>query len=221
MIAIAEPVKRQTRTSKWQTGFIAMMPDIMKYAQTAFRQLGSEARYEAVQEVIVSAMLAYFRLYQRGKVELAYPSVLARYAIAQYRDGRRVGTKLNCHDVLSPYARRMNGIQVESLDGRHGVDGSWREVLLEDKHAGPAETAAARIDFADWFISLAERDRKIADALSDGSTTSEVARRFGISPGRISQKRREFLESWQKFHGESRDVNDGGQVMSLVKHTTQ
>ena len=54
----------------------------------------------------MSAMLAYVRLYRRGQVELAYPTVLARFAIAHFRGGRRVGVKSNCHDVLSPYAQR-------------------------------------------------------------------------------------------------------------------
>jgi len=215
MIAIArESSPHSKRRSNWQSGFLAMMPNIVKYARRAFCHFDAEARSEAVQEVLVSAMLAYVRLFRRGKVDLAYPSVLARFAVAQYHDGRRVGAKLNCHDVLSPYARRKNGIQVESLDVCYHDTGLWQEVLVEDKHAGPAETAAARIDFADWLASLTERDRKIAEALSDGSVTGEVAKRFGVSPGRISQKRREFLESWHEFHGEHHGASDGG----LAKH---
>ena len=96
---------------------------------------------------------------------------------------------------------RKRSIQVESIDGEHD-DAPWREVLVEDKHAGPAETAAARIDVGDWFASLSDRDRTIAKALSDGSTTQDVAKRFRLSPGRISQKRREFLESWQTFQSD-------------------
>ena len=202
MIAIAK-VSPETKTrSNWQTGFLAMMPDIVKYARRAFHYLETEARAEAVQEVVVSAMAAYVRLYQREKVDLAYPSVLARFAIAQYRDGRRVSEKMNCRDVLSPYAQRLKGIQVESLNHCNRDGESWRETLVEDKHAGPAETAAARIDFTEWFASLSRRDRKIANALSEGSMTNDVAQRFRLSPGRVSQKRREFLESWQTFHGE-------------------
>ena len=179
-----------------------MMPAIAKYACRAFHHLDAEARAEAIQEIMVNAMLAYCRLHQRGKVDLAYPSVLARYAVAQFRDGRRVGEKMNCRDVLSPYARRLKGIQVESLHRSDREREPWREVLVEDKHAGPAETAAARIDFAEWFASLTPRDRKIAKVLTQGSSTKDVARRFRVSPGRISQKRREFFESWRSFQGE-------------------
>ena len=32
-------------------------------------------------------------------------------------------------------------------------------------------------------------------------TTGDAARQFNVSAGRISQKRREYLESWQEFQG--------------------
>lgn len=202
MIAVAKLPKKTQRRATWQAGFMALLPDLFRYARQAFRSLRGEARNEAIQEVIVSAMLAYLRLYQRDKEDVAYASVLARYAIAQYHDGRRVAAQLNCQDVLSAYARRLKGIQVESLD-RRDMDGeSWREIVVEDRHAGPAETAAVRVDFAAWLALQTGRDRKIAGALAEGSTTQEVAKRFRVTPGRISQKRRELLNSWRKFQGE-------------------
>jgi hypothetical protein len=59
-----------------------------------------------------------------------------------------------------------------------------------------------RIDFPNWLHSLARRDRKLALALAMGYSTSEVAKRFSLSPGRISQLRREFFASWGAFQGE-------------------
>ena len=202
MIAITKAAPKTKCGSNWHAGFLSMMPTIAKYARRAFHYLDAEAQAEAVQEILVSAMLAYFRLYQREKVDQAYPTVLARFAIAQYRSGRRVGKKKNCRDVLSPDARRLKGIHVESIHGFDCVGQPWHDVLVEDKNAGPADTAAARIDVAKWFASLKRRDRKIAQALSLGSTTKDVAKHFRISPARVSQKRREFLESWQRFQGE-------------------
>jgi hypothetical protein len=200
MIAIAKPQPKQR--SGWQQGFLAMMPRIVRSAQIAFRYLDSDAREEVVQEVLVSAMLAYIRLFERKKIEVAYPSALARFAIAQYRVGRRVSTKENCNDVLSPLARRKKNIRVVSLSGGKRTRGSWRELLPENKIVGPAETAAARIDITDWFNSLSTHDRELAKALSLGCTTQEVANQFRVSSPRISQKRRELLESWQAFQGE-------------------
>jgi transposase-like protein len=202
MIAIAKPSPRTKRPSGWQQGFLVMMSDIVRSAHIAFRNLDPEARQEAVQEVLVSAMLAYVRLFERQKVDVAYPSALARFAIAQYRVGRRVSTKLNCNDVLSPFARRKKNFRVETLTGGKGNYSSWRELLPENREAGPAETAAARIDISEWFESFSSLDREIAEALSMGYSTKEVAQEFQVSAPRISQKRREFLDSWQMFQGE-------------------
>ncbi len=38
--------------------------------------------------------------------------------------------------------------------------------------------------------------------LMAGERTLDVANRFGLSAGRVSQKRREFHDDWRRFHGE-------------------
>jgi hypothetical protein len=70
---------------------LAMLPKIVKSARSAFRQLNIEHADDAVQEVVAQAWRAYHRLAELGKEGLAYPSPLARFAIARYRAGRRVG----------------------------------------------------------------------------------------------------------------------------------
>ena len=79
----------------------------------------------------------------------------------------------------------------------------WREVLIEDRHAGPAETAAARIDIGEWFARLPKHKRRVAQTLATGETTKRTARKFRVSPGRISQTRRELQNTWQEFQGEA------------------
>ena len=59
-----------------------------------------------------------------------------------------------------------------------------------------------RCDFADWLQSLPRRDCHIAESLALGNRTSEVAKQFDVSDGRISQLRRELAESWCEFVGE-------------------
>ena len=39
-------------------------------------------------------------------------------------------------------------------------------------------------------------------------STGSVAERFSISPGRVSQIRRELNENWTAFHGEDHDAVD-------------
>ena len=199
-------IRCATQTSSvpaWHATFLEMLPAIRRQARIAFRHLDPEGRDEAVQEVVAHAVVAIKALYDRGTPELAYPSVLAMHGIKRVKIGRKAATKMNVRDISSEYCRLSKGVQLERLDKFDAGEGCWCEVLVEDKHAGPAETAAARIDVGDWMETLPSRDQKIAEALGVGERTGDVARRFGLSLGRISQKRREFLESWQGFQGEN------------------
>ena len=203
MIALTEQPSHKPDQLAWQDGFLEIMPAIDRYAQRAFRYLRPEARAEAVQEVVASAMIAYVRLYELGKMDVAFPSVLARYSIAQYRHGRRVGTKMNCCNVLSPYAQRRKNIHIERLDRFCEINDEWMEVLVEDKRSNPADIAACRIDFADWLDGLSPRQRQVATVLASGETTTQTAKRFRVSLGRISQIRQDLRKSWQEFQGET------------------
>ncbi len=81
--------------------------------------------------------------------------------------------------------------------------------MVEDRHAGPAAVASTRIDFAAWLRILRPRERRIANVLASGETTGDVARRFDVSHGRISQIRRELKRSWGSFQGEVEGVVAG------------
>jgi len=197
---IAFNKSQQQHKAPWHADFLNMLPAIQRRARLALRHLGAEAREEAMQEVIANTLAAYVRLVELGKADLAYPSVLAQYAVAQCLCGRKVGCRLNFRDVMSSYAQLKKDFGVERLDGYDNDTGEWREILVEDRRATPADVAASRIDFAAWMRTLSRRYRKIAMALAVGETTARVAKMFQISRGRVSQLRREFCESWQQFH---------------------
>src|SRR4051794_24152828 len=82
--------------------FLEMLPTIRHVASYAFRRLRHAVREDLMAEVVANALAAFRRLVARGKAALAYPTVLAKFAIRQVREGRRVGSKLNALDVLSP-----------------------------------------------------------------------------------------------------------------------
>jgi DNA-binding NarL/FixJ family response regulator len=180
-----------------------MLPAIRRHARIALRYLDHEARDEAVQEVIAGTLAAYVRLVDAGRADLAYPTPLATFAVRQFRAGRRMGTKSNVHDVTSPYAQAAKGIRVGRLDHYDVEDDAWREILIEDRRAGPAQTAAARLDFAQWLTGLPARQRQIAEVLATGQSTKQAARQFRVSAGRVSQIRRELKASWERFQGET------------------
>ena len=202
MIAPAKPRRRKSRTRQITEQFLALLPLIHEQARHAFRSERPERREELIAEVVANCWVAFVRLIDRGLDDVIYATPLAQYAIRQTRDGRKVGSSLNIKDVSSEYAQRRQGFTVDSLDRFDQKTGEWREILVEDRQAGPAETAAARIDIGEWFASLPRRKRHVAASLATGEATKTAARKHRISAGRISQMRREFQESWVEFQGE-------------------
>ena len=196
------PVRRRP-VPGWHAHFLSMLPRIRQHAVLSFRHLKPEAREEAVQEAVCNSLRAYVRLVQLKKLDIVYPTVLARYAVAQVRDGRKVGGHLNVHDVSSQYAQQQKGFQIERLDQYDRSEEAWLEVFIEDKKSGPAAVAMMKMDFTEWLKSLPHRVRRIAKLLATGEKTSIVATRFDLSAGRISQLRRELAQSWKKFQGEA------------------
>jgi len=147
--------------------------------------------------------VAYARLIKTGKPDAVYPSALARFAIAQIRSGRRVGNRSRIRDVMSGYAQHQKAFCLARLDHFDRDENQWREIVLEDRRAGPAEIACCRIDFQAWLNMLPRRERELAVTLATGETTSATAKLFGVTAGRISQLRVWLKESWQGFQGEA------------------
>lgn len=208
MIAFAKPPKRAqvAQQPNWHAGFVEMLPEIRRQLSFEFRGWRPEEKDDAMAECTANAAVAYARLHELGKTNLAYPSVLARFAAAQFRSGRRVGCQLNINDVMSRPAQRRHGIRVTSLDCGE-FNREWKELLAESRTCTPAELAASRIDFRDWLKRLPARKRRIAVALGAGESTKGAAKRFSITAGRVSQMRRELANDWQEFHGGDSAVN--------------
>lgn len=195
------------RKPAWHKRLLAMLPTVRRNARIAFRGLDADSRDDAVAEVIANVTVAFARLVALGKTHLAFPTVLAHFGISQFRDGRRVGNRFRISEVLSRHAQRRKRFFVERLDHLDQDTGEWCEAVVEDPRTPVPEQVAFRIDFPQWLAGLTRRNRKIAEALSVGNTTSEVAKRFEISPGRVSQLRNEFYRSWREFHHDAPSVN--------------
>jgi hypothetical protein len=183
--------------------FLEMLPRIRRQAAYYLRHLSKKDRADAIQEVVASAFVSYVRLIERGKADLAYAGPLARYGACQYLHGRRVGNPMNGHDISSAYCQQKKGVSVERLDLFDDPNDEWQEILVEDRHSGPADVAATRVDFRAWLESLPVRTRHVAETLATGEATSQVARIFGCSASRVSQLRRELYDGWLLFTGEA------------------
>jgi hypothetical protein len=198
---IAPIKKRRNMHPRWHAAFLVMLPIIVRHLRIAFRHLRGDAKEEAVAEALANACVAYQRLAKQGRVHLAFPTVLARFAAAQVTDGRRVGNGQNTRDVLSPRAQQKKQFYVERLDHFDKEENEWMEAVVEDPHTPVFDQVCFRVDFPAWLDRLPRRNRRIAESLAIGNHTCAVAKRFRISPGRISQLRREFYDSWQTFCG--------------------
>jgi hypothetical protein len=201
------PIKRpRSVRPKWHDHFLAMYPIIVRCLRVAFRHLRTEAREEAIAEGLANACASYHRLVKQGRTERAFPTVLARFAAAQVIDGRLVGSGQSTRDVLSRRAQTKKLFQVQRLDRFDDDTDCWYEAVVEDTHTPVFDQVCFRIDFPAWLDRLSHRNRRIAESLALGNSTQTVARRFRMSPGRISQLRREFYLSWREFTDESSDA---------------
>jgi hypothetical protein len=97
---------------------------------------------------------------------------------------------------------QQRGFEIDRLSHSDREESQWQEIVVEDRRAGPAEIAACRIDFASWLRFLPARLRKIALTLAGGETTSAAAKKFGVTPARISQLRLWLKENWEGFQGQ-------------------
>lgn len=187
----------------WHAKLLAMLPKIIRFAKRAFRSYPPEAREEAVQNVIANTTAAVAGLAKRGKLDLCYPTVLARFGIRQTLDHRKTGSSLNIKDVLSKYCQANKGVTVERLDKFNDQEGCWEEAVVQDTRSLPVPSVVAfRVDFRQWLQSLKRRDQRIAQYLSLGHRTRDAARKFRVSEGRVSQLRRELAENWRRFVGD-------------------
>jgi hypothetical protein len=184
----------------WQLTFLELLPKIRASVLQAIRHLPREHRDEALQEAIAQAFLGFVILMNRERPEFVYPTVLARYALCRVRDGRTLGSRKNSWDVLSRVAQRRRGFTVGNLSRGAADRGGWGEAVVEDRRTPVPDQVSFRIDFPEWLARLSARNRRIAESLACGHSTQTVARKFRLSPGRISQLRREFQESWEQFH---------------------
>ena len=131
MIAITKQ-PRQTVTAQQNERFLEMLPLIRSQARLAFHRLRPELKNELVQEVVANAYCAFAALVSRGKVNIAYATPLANYAIRQVIAGRRVGTKLNSNDVSSVGAQRQLGFTLQNIPSNGSESDSWSEILADD-----------------------------------------------------------------------------------------
>jgi hypothetical protein len=186
--------------------FLAQLPRFEAHARFAFRRVSCpHARADRGAETVALAWRHFAALSRRGKKPEQFVTTLALRCSQAVKAGRRLSGCETGQDVLSPVARVRHGLRVTRLpdrdreSDRHPLPGVLADALADNTRSAVPEQAAFRVDFPRWRASLRRRDRRVLDALAGGERTADAARRYKLSPGRISQLRREFEDGWREF----------------------
>jgi hypothetical protein len=111
-------------------------------------------------------------------------------AAAQRSHGFRV-------EELLPPSAAYERLKSEPLGQR--LHDAFEERLRDNTQSPVLDQVVFRLDFRDWLATLGARNRQVVDDLMAGEGTGEVARKVGLSPGRVSQLRRQFEGGWAGF----------------------
>ena len=201
--------------------FLALLPKIQTHASISFRHIRCPAtRADKIAETIALGWKWFVRLHERGKNINEFVMHFVALVAKAVKSGRRIAGMAKAKDVMSERCQARHGFNVESLPtsprasyearyskphGQQDYD-AFEERLADNAITPPPDAAAFRIDFPQWRSSRSERDRRLIDLLMLDTRTKDAARTFGVSPGRVSQKRLEFHEDWLRFHGEESAV---------------
>jgi hypothetical protein len=200
-----------------QAHFLQILPRIETHALIRFAFLRCPGqRDDAVAETVALAWRWFLRLIAQGKDVDEFVMVLADFAVRHVRSGRRLCGQEKAKDVLSVRAQRMKRFRVQSLScstrrsleelhgqphGQQLID-AFEERLKDNTHSPVPEQAAFRIDYPRWLSQLPQRNHIIAEDMALECSTLELAVKHQVSPGRISQLRRELHADYRRFHGE-------------------
>jgi hypothetical protein len=199
--------------------FLALLlPKIELHARISFNHVRCPAtRADKVAECVALGWAWYSRLCERGKDVSQFSMAFVFLVARAVKSGRRVCGQEKAGDVMSPLAQQGHGFKVESLpastsrphenlcgavSGQRYLD-TFEERLWANSITPPDQQAMFRIDFVDWLKTLTPRERRIIQAMARNERTKDLAKKFEVSPGRISQMRREFCQGWKRFCGDN------------------
>jgi hypothetical protein len=186
-----------------QIRFLGILSRIEQHARIAFRHVACrEKRADLVAEAVALSWKWFARLAEKGKDAAQFPTVLASFAAKAVASGRRVCGQLRATDALSERAQQRHGFVVGKLpDFSTESSNPLAEALIDNTRTPVPDAAAFRVDFPRWKRRYRRRERRLIGQLMVGERTKDVARRFHLSPARVSQLRQQFRDDWTGFCG--------------------
>jgi hypothetical protein len=186
-----------------------ILPRVEAHGRIYFRHIKCPHRKEdAIQEMVGLAWKWHIRLAEKGKDATCFPTALATFAARAVRSGRRLCGQERPKDVLSPTAQQRRGFAVEKLPDISTLESNpLTDALIDNMQTPVPEQVCFRCDLPAWLDTLSERDQSITQDLMIGERTMDVAGKYRLTPGRISQLRRELFLDWQAFCNELPDMD--------------
>ena len=181
--------------------FLLMLARVEKTARFYFRQISCDAhRQDCVCETIALCWLWHCRLVRKGRDPARFASAMARLAAKSVASGRRLCGQERATEASSRHCQWRRRFVAVSLSAENRLDGSvFDDTLADDTQTPVPDQVQFRCDFAKWRSRLSRLRLRILVALAQGHRTTDVAARFGISPGRVSQIRVELRDDWNRY----------------------
>src|SRR5215510_5377340 len=217
MSTSSAPRSQSTSIEGLHAVFLTLLPRILLRGEIVFRHTKCpHQKEEFLCEMLALTWKWLLRLTEHGKDPLQFPTAIADFAARAVKAGRRLCGNHKGKDVINPMAQRRHDFVVEPLPSStcrsheyryanpHGqqAQDSFEERLRDNTQTPVPEQVVFRLDFPLWVGSRSERDRRIIADLLPGERTLDVADKYGLSAGRVSQLRREYMQDWRTFCGE-------------------
>lgn len=188
-------------TAEAQERFVPLMEAVQRVASLFFRSIKcSSRRDDLTQEALALGWKYHLSALQRGKDLRDYVGAFATFCCRHAFRGTRLAGGQARRDVLDPANHREfeRGLTPLAVDPANTVSVLLDQLQDRGSH-DPATRAVIRLAFTAFLNSLSERTRAVADLLAAGHSTKKTSALSGLTPGRISQIRRELLVAWEAF----------------------
>ena len=185
--------------------YAEMLLFITKTAMLAFAPQDYEARNEAIQNTKVWALILLHQLALNGRLDEAKAAPIAKFAVGRHCEGRIAGTPTSTTDVLADRCKSLGRVRVVHDD--YIADSFQSEATRLSARYPVARTVQFKMDFFEgWLQEQSDRDRAIILDLATGETTGDVARKYGVSDGLISQYRKRYRASWNEYISDEKEA---------------
>ena len=171
--------------------FVRHHAEMRRLAHSHFRHLEPDQRQEAIQNTLALAWKFLYALFEQGR--LTHPKAwngVLWYAIRQTQCGRMPQGKMRSKDAFE--CRRRGRVKFEFVDLQDMIG---RRTAVIDQ-------VIFKVDVRRLLSTLTPRQQMLAYDLASGERTQDVAQKYGVTPGAISQFRNRFRKLYDEFFAE-------------------